>query len=247
MHPICTPYIYTTYSFRYAFEWHTGDREGVAGDDGANNLNNTKGCSTKVDLFFDGEYVATNNVFVPTRGSRFNFGFWPGSKNWVGRAQGGWSEQFAYIAEVNVCPFNEELDAMYPQVYDQPFTNPPLWNAKTVPPAKAGLPGLTAQCPGDDLCSQGSDRPTGCTCGNNSRVCSTGCCDYLATPGADDGCVDAGGRGWKRVEEERKREMEPGVCCMRASGCCVGKTPGRDTDPPPCTRELLFDMPMFLI
>lgn len=178
----------------YAFEWHTGVAGREAGGGGGERPGNSSGhstdCATRVDFFFDGEYVGTNDVFVPTRGARFTFGVWPGGKNWCGQAN--WTDAYADIAEVHVCPFNEELDSMFPQVYDQPLTNPPLWEGKALPPLKPGLSPPAGQCPGQSLCSEGADRPTGCPCGNNSRVCSTGCCDYDALVGPTEGlCAPA--------------------------------------------------------
>ena len=58
----------------YAIEWHSGNTD---------DLETETGCTPHIDYFFDGEYVATVNVFVPSRGSRFVFGPWGSNKNWV--------------------------------------------------------------------------------------------------------------------------------------------------------------------
>ena len=72
--------------------------------------NKTEGCPPHIDYFFDGEYVTTIDVFVPSRGSRFVFGPWPGNKNWAG--QGSWKNAEILIDSVSICPFNENFDAM---------------------------------------------------------------------------------------------------------------------------------------
>ena len=81
----------------YTMEWHTGDTDDPE-----------KGCAPHIDYFFDGTYVSTTNVFIPSRGSRFVFGIWPGNKNWAG--QGAWKEAEVLVSHVSVCPFNEQHD-----------------------------------------------------------------------------------------------------------------------------------------
>lgn len=81
----------------YAFEWHTGDTDDPE-----------KGCTPHVDFFIDGEYVSTTDVFIPSRGSRFVFGVWPGNANWVGR--GDWKQEEVLVSKVSICPFNEKND-----------------------------------------------------------------------------------------------------------------------------------------
>jgi len=116
----------------YAFEWHAG--------------NNSTGCKPRVDWFFDNDYIGTVNVFAPTRGSRLVVALWPGNNNWVGPAD-DWnaSEVYAYVSEINICPYKEDNDFQYPQNYDQPPSSS-TWTTKTIPPAKTGLPGPTSQC-----------------------------------------------------------------------------------------------------
>jgi len=82
----------------YAFEWHSGQA----------------GCKPRVDFFFDGQYIGTADVFVPSRASRFVFGMWPSTTNWAGNPD--FEEAFAFVSDVSVCPFNEANDAGFPQV-----------------------------------------------------------------------------------------------------------------------------------
>lgn len=109
----------------YSFEWHAGNSD---------DRNDTQACYPKVNFFFDGEYVSTNDVYVPSRGSRLVFGIWGGNKNWVG--QGDWSEMEVLVSDVIVEPFVEDFDAMYPQNYDQPCTGKRIWTTKDIPPAR---------------------------------------------------------------------------------------------------------------
>eukprot|EP00456_Euglypha_rotunda_P079380 TRINITY_DN7623_c0_g1_i3.p1 TRINITY_DN7623_c0_g1~~TRINITY_DN7623_c0_g1_i3.p1 ORF type:complete len:236 (+),score=30.95 TRINITY_DN7623_c0_g1_i3:544-1251(+) len=116
----------------YAFEWHAG--------------NPSTGCLPRVDFFWDSFYVGTVNVFAPTRASRLVIAIWPGSNGWVGPAD-DWpaDEVYAYVSEVNICPFKEESDFIYPQNYDQPPSSA-TWTTKTIPPVISGLPGPTEKC-----------------------------------------------------------------------------------------------------
>ena len=52
----------------YAFEWHTGSNA-TSPPTASDNCT-----SARVDFFLDDVYIATNDVFVPSRGSRFVFG-----------------------------------------------------------------------------------------------------------------------------------------------------------------------------
>jgi len=52
----------------YTFEWHTGD--------------NSDSCEPHINFYFDGDYIGSVNVFVPTRGVRLVMGIWGGDKNW---------------------------------------------------------------------------------------------------------------------------------------------------------------------
>ena len=138
----------------YAFEWHTG-ANATAGSTVPDNCS-----SARVDFFLDGVYMATNDVFVPSRGSRFVFGIWPGGANWVGSPGDGWGPvspgasterviRAAYISEVHVCPFGEPGDSMYPMLFDQPITpeNERLWKPVARSPAVAGQAPPSATCP----------------------------------------------------------------------------------------------------
>jgi len=156
----------------YAFEWHTGG----------------PGCKPRVDYFFDNKYVATNDVFVPSRGSRFNIGIWPGK--WAGATDWKGSVH-ADIAEVHICPFNEPNDANYPQIYDQPFNYKERWQSKKIDPAMWGQPAASDTCAGPDSCAGSSDRANGCSCSDRDKACASGCCDYKAVPGVTVGTCAA--------------------------------------------------------
>lgn len=139
----------------YAFEWHTGVN---ASEDNVEQANSSNCSAARVDFFLDSVYVATNDVFVPSRGSRFVFGVWGGSTKWVGEPSqwpdpsGSPSEKTisaANISEVHICPFTESGDANYPMLYDQSITSPErrLWQEKTVPPSVPDEPLPSVHCP----------------------------------------------------------------------------------------------------
>jgi hypothetical protein len=160
----------------YTIEWHSGNTD---------DLESEQGCPPHIDFFFDGEYVTTVDVFVPSRGSRFVFGPWGGNKNWAGK--GSWKDAQVLVSEVSICPFNENFDSMYPQRFDQPNTENKLWEVKVVPPVVTGLKPPADKCPSrapSNECQASNDRPNGCTCvnsstgpGGDSAVCKSGCCD----------------------------------------------------------------------
>jgi len=186
----------------YAFEWHTG---------GPN-------CKPRVDFFFDGKYIATNDVFVPSRVSRFTVGIWPGK--WAGAPD--WKgEVYADIAEIHVCPYNEANDANYPQIWDQPFNYNQLWqNNLTLAPAKPSLPAAEDVCKHADTCTGASDRPNGCSCDAVPKHCASGCCDYNAVPGDTRGkCAD----DKVCISECRAATGRPFDCfCTNSSQCGTG-------------------------
>lgn len=61
------PFIDNDYH-EFAIEWHTGD------DDNS--------CVPRTDFFWDGQYIGSNNAFVPSRASRFLIGIWDGYLGW---------------------------------------------------------------------------------------------------------------------------------------------------------------------
>ena len=145
----------------YAFEWHTGSNA-TSPPTASDNCT-----SARVDFFLDDVYIATNDVFVPSRGSRFVFGVWAGGAKWSGSpaSDGPWGPSptgvdervahAAFIAEVDVCPFLEPGDAMFPMMFDQPTTPAvqQLWMAKSIAPV---VPGQSAPSGGGAVCPPGS-------------------------------------------------------------------------------------------
>lgn len=67
----------------YTIVWHTGGLVTNKFKSGSQRRRyNTNGQDGYVDFYIDGYYLGTNNVFVPTRGSRFFIAHWyPSSKN----------------------------------------------------------------------------------------------------------------------------------------------------------------------
>eukprot|EP00656_Telonema_subtile_P011146 TRINITY_DN15484_c0_g1_i2.p1 TRINITY_DN15484_c0_g1~~TRINITY_DN15484_c0_g1_i2.p1 ORF type:complete len:381 (+),score=65.17 TRINITY_DN15484_c0_g1_i2:492-1634(+) len=194
---------------RYAFEWHTG----------------SSSCDARVDFFFDDEYIGTNDVFVPSRGSRLALGIWPAGANWVGEPD--WEETKAYIAEVHICPFNQEYDSNYPQIYDQPSGHDSVWTAMPpMPPVLRSLPGPSSSCPGDSpagpTCSSRTARPFGCGCGNSSFLCASQCCDFNATPDPDNGiCAPLEVCAIEcALSSSRPEQCSCGAAEQCQSGCC---------------------------
>lgn len=112
----------------YTIVWHTTGK--AAGEGGY------------VETYVDGHYLGTNNAFAPTRGSRFTIAHWgPLDKNalWNGRPdvwQGGKpGDGQSYnvttlISEINVTPFNEPGDLMYPATNDLPDGCQPNYHTK---------------------------------------------------------------------------------------------------------------------
>jgi len=191
----------------YAFEWHSGGPS----------------CDPHIDFFFDAQYIGTVDVFIPSRASRLVLGMWPGGNNWVSTPDFK-GTKYAYISEVNICPFNEANDAAFPQVYDQPFNHQGLWEEIVLPPKLPGLPPAAAQCPGDKMkCEGSSDRPNGCKCGDDHRICSSGCCDYVSVPGITNGTCAAMSTCTAECAAATKRPFgckcdHKGQC---GTGCCA--------------------------
>lgn len=131
----------------YTIVWHTSPK----GD----------GSPSYTEFYIDGNYVGTNNVFSPTRGGRLTIAHWgPLDKNalwngrpnnWQGGVPGDGKEynSTVYISEINVTPFNEDNDVMYPNMKDLPDgctptyhsrypSSPdvchPVWTAAKIPP-----------------------------------------------------------------------------------------------------------------
>ena len=147
----------------YAFEWHTspcvdsssGHKKNTKGSRWRRNStstttnNSTSGNGldrARVDFFIDGLYASSVDVFVPTRGSRLVFGLNPVcSEYWCGKAKkghNGWpsnGEVHAYVASVDICPFNEDGDSLYPSITDEPGLKTQHWVEKTIKPALPGL------------------------------------------------------------------------------------------------------------
>lgn len=109
-------------------EYHTYRMEVHAG---------TETCEPRVDYFFDGEYVASNNAFVPRRAGRFWILFIDKSE-WAS-SSGGWNGMInasalpspssnvtsalyssVYVSSVRITPFFESRDTYGPTPYDQP-------------------------------------------------------------------------------------------------------------------------------
>ena len=108
-------------------DWHTYRIEVHSGTDG--------GCAPRVDYFMDGEYVGTNNAFVPRVAGRFwilfmdrtdwssGSGGWNGLLNTTGLDPTKSKYQLyssIHVSEVRITPFLEEKDTYGPQPYDQP-------------------------------------------------------------------------------------------------------------------------------
>ena len=210
----------------YTIEWHSGNTD---------DLQSQTGCPPHIDYFFDGEYVATVDVFVPTRGSRFVFGPWGGNKNWAGK--GAWKNAQVLVSEVSICPFNEDYDAMYPQRFDQPKTVNKLFEVKDLPPAKSGLAPPQDTCPGSApgiQCKASSDRPNGCSCVGastgplgDSAVCASTCCDPFTLKCQDTAvCASECAANTKRPAEctcVADGQCNSG-CCGLSSTCAVSAT-----------------------
>ena len=116
----------------YSFDWHSGDASaGVAG---------------RVDFYFDGVYMGTNNAHVPTRASRLWLAHWynGGQKNptwngfpndWVNMStvpaervqcaagDGNECTSVTFIKSVTITPHNEANDIAYPAVDENPDAN----------------------------------------------------------------------------------------------------------------------------
>eukprot|EP00939_MAST-03C_sp_MAST-3C-sp1_P000229 g229.t1 len=148
----------------YTFEWHSGTSDDPTDE---------SGCTPKVHYFFDGTYVGTSDVFVPSRASRFVFGMWNGNEHWVGN--GNWSETYAYVSDVTICPFDESFDAMYPQNYDQPSTEKKLWTPVDIPPRVSNQSPPNETCSGDGACQADDNRPDGCACEKSWQCASNWC------------------------------------------------------------------------
>eukprot|EP00940_MAST-03C_sp_MAST-3C-sp2_P000259 g259.t1 len=154
----------------YAFEWHSGY---------PNATNEEDACTPKVNFFFDDAYIGTNDVFVPTRGSRLVFGVWGGNKNWVGL--GNWTEIEVLVSDVSVCPFDEGFDSMYPQNYDQPTTTKKIWTPVDIPPVVQDQDPPEKRC-AKSPCDEESGRPDGCAC-EKSWECASDWCEDEACGG----------------------------------------------------------------
>eukprot|EP00949_MAST-11_sp_MAST-11-sp1_P000122 g122.t1 len=118
---------------KYSIDWHTGG-PGVQG-------------GARVDFYVDDVLIGTNNVFVPTRGSRFVISHWapeqtaasdPGDSvnpkwanfpdNWGGEPGDGlFYLSHTYISEIKITPHNEPNDIMYPDTYDRPDGCTVMW------------------------------------------------------------------------------------------------------------------------
>jgi len=106
-------------------EWHTYRMEVHSG---------TSECVPRVDYFMDGEYVGSNNAFVPRVAGRFWIIFmdrsdWSsGSGGWNGILdteflEGKTGHQIyssVHVSEVKITPYFETKDTYGPQPYDQP-------------------------------------------------------------------------------------------------------------------------------
>ena len=109
---------------KYTIDWHTG---------GPN-------CEARVDFYVDDVLLTTNNVMVPTRGSRFVFGSWGPEKGAATSASGKFNNEWTnfpdfwgngkpgdgksylshvYVSEVKITPHNEPNDIMYPATLDR--------------------------------------------------------------------------------------------------------------------------------
>ena len=109
---------------KYTIDWHTGGTD----------------CEARVDFYVDDILLATNNVMVPTRGSRFVFGSWGPEKGAATSASGKFNNEWTnfpdfwgngqpgdgksylshvYVSEVKITPHNEENDIMYPATLDR--------------------------------------------------------------------------------------------------------------------------------
>jgi hypothetical protein len=109
---------------KYTIDWHTGGPD----------------CEARVDFYVDDVLLATNNVMVPTRGSRFVFGSWGPNKgdatSTAGKFNNEWTNfpdfwgngvpgdgksylSHVYVSEVKITPHNEPNDIMYPATLDR--------------------------------------------------------------------------------------------------------------------------------
>ena len=104
----------------YGFQWHTGHM----GADGDPHDPRTWEVQPHVNWYLDGAYVATINVFVPSRYSRLTIGFInTGNDNWHGDAD-DWKTPVAcaYVSEVHIVPYHEDRDCWWPSPADQPVS-----------------------------------------------------------------------------------------------------------------------------
>eukprot|EP00939_MAST-03C_sp_MAST-3C-sp1_P004944 g4944.t1 len=93
------------------------------------------GCEPRVDYFFDGEYVGTNNAFVPRVAGRMWILFM--DRTTWSSGNGGWNGKLnlttlsnatddlevyssVMVSDIRVQPFLEDADTYAPQAYDQP-------------------------------------------------------------------------------------------------------------------------------
>lgn len=68
---------------KYTIDWHTGGGDGS--DEGAGGTKGAK--DPRVDFYVDDVYLGSNNVFVPTRGSRLLLAHWPPNSKTDGTKQ----------------------------------------------------------------------------------------------------------------------------------------------------------------
>ena len=109
---------------KYSIDWHTGGGKE----------------DSRVDFYVDDVHIGTNNVFVPTRGSRFVLSHWAPEQtaasdptdtvnpkwanfpdDWGGKPGDGlYYLSHTYVSEVRISPHNEPNDIMYPDTFDRP-------------------------------------------------------------------------------------------------------------------------------
>ncbi len=127
----------------YAFEWHTGDRDGAASGAPGDS------CGARIDYYFDGDYVGSVDSFIPTQASRLWITLWNTSnKNWNGQIKqspppptGAPTTGVPYadvdIDWIRIRPFYESGDSYGSFVQDQPWLKTGV-NVGITNPAKGG-------------------------------------------------------------------------------------------------------------
>ena len=117
---------------KYTIDWHTGGPD----------------CEARVDFYVDDILLSSNNVMVPTRGSRFVFGSWGPEKgaatSTAGKFNNEWTNfpdfwgngrpgdqksylSHVYVSEVKITPHNEANDIMYPATLDRKDGCKKIW------------------------------------------------------------------------------------------------------------------------